>query len=102
MGKHELIYLFDHLEVLLEDLPLIHQALRYLPWQVLLLLDQVPNLHLYIVDISLLLLQQRRQRVCLPHMRFYLFNILLLLVSIVMVGGDEGSGSVVMERLVMV
>jgi hypothetical protein len=35
-------------------------------------------------------------------MRFYLFDVFLLLVSIVMVGGDEGSGSVVMERLVMV
>lgn len=35
-------------------------------------------------------------------MRFYFFNIFFLLVSIVMIGSDEGSWSIVVKRLIMV
>ena len=61
MGEHKLIYLLDHLEVLLKDLPLVDQTLRYFPRQVLLLLDQIAYFHFDIIDISLIFLQQCRQ-----------------------------------------
>jgi hypothetical protein len=46
LREHELIYLLNHIKVLMKNLSLVHDTFRYPSTQVFLLLDHITDFHL--------------------------------------------------------